>query len=134
MVYKISDIGNKIFYLILQIRYLINIAYYISYIAYKMSFIAYKIPYIVYVLRYIRYCISLISYVSYLVDVLAGPETSIDAFGSFSILFFRSVYNTMARIYTAQQMFSMDFIFVLILVRIRIRNDFFEVINKSGNP
>ena len=34
--------------------------------------------------------------------------------------------------YTAQQKFSMDFIFVLILVR--IRNDFFEVINKYGNP
>ena len=35
-------------------------------------------------------------------------------------------------IYTAQQKFSMDFIFVLILER--IRNDFFEVINKYGNP
>ena len=35
-------------------------------------------------------------------------------------------------IYTAQQKFSMDFIFVLILVR--IRNDLFEVINKYGNP
>ena len=34
--------------------------------------------------------------------------------------------------YTAQQKFSTDFIFVLILVR--IRNDFFEVINKYGNP
>ena len=34
--------------------------------------------------------------------------------------------------YTAQQKFSMDFIFVLILVR--IRNDFFEGINKYGNP
>ena len=34
--------------------------------------------------------------------------------------------------YTAQQKFSMDFIFVLILERIRI--DFFEVINKYGNP
>ena len=33
---------------------------------------------------------------------------------------------------TAQQKFSMDFFFVLILVR--IRNDFFEVINKYGNP
>ena len=35
-------------------------------------------------------------------------------------------------LYTAQQKFSMDFIFVLILVR--IRNDCFEVINKYGNP
>ena len=34
--------------------------------------------------------------------------------------------------YTAQQKFSMDFFFVLILVQ--IRNDFFEVINKYGNP
>ena len=34
--------------------------------------------------------------------------------------------------YTAQQKFSMDFFFVLILVR--IRNNFFEVINKYGNP
>ena len=35
-------------------------------------------------------------------------------------------------IYTAQQKFSTDFIFVVILVR--IRNDVFEVINKNGNP
>ena len=35
-------------------------------------------------------------------------------------------------IYTAQQKFSMDFFFVLILVR--IRNDFFEVVNMYGNP
>ena len=34
--------------------------------------------------------------------------------------------------YTAQQKFSMDFIFVLILVQ--IRNDFFEVINEYGKP
>ena len=35
-------------------------------------------------------------------------------------------------IYTAQQKFSMDSMFVLILVR--KRNDFSEVINKYGNP
>ena len=35
-------------------------------------------------------------------------------------------------LYTAQQKFSMDFFLVLILVR--IRNDFFEVINMYGNP
>ena len=35
-------------------------------------------------------------------------------------------------LYTAQQKFSTDFIFVLILVR--TRNNFFEVINKCGNP
>ena len=35
-------------------------------------------------------------------------------------------------LYTAQQKFSMDFIFVLILVQ--IRNDFFKVINMYGNP
>ena len=48
---------------------------------------------------------------------------------------FISVRNTSGfplAIYTAQQKFSMDFIFVLILVR--IRNDFLEVINKCGNP
>ena len=47
----------------------------------------------------------------------------------YSIVFHTVV---VAKKYTAQQNFIMDFIFVLILVR--IRNDFFEVINKYGNP
>ena len=38
---------------------------------------------------------------------------------------------TLYSLYT-QQKFSTDFIFVLILVR--MRNDFFKVINKYGNP
>ena len=37
-----------------------------------------------------------------------------------------------AQTYTAQQKFSTDFIFILILIR--IRNNFYEVINKYGNP
>ena len=61
--------------------------------------------------------------------------------GTFSFFFFKNLpfkhfclssFFLIQRIYTAQQKFSMDFIFVLILVW--IQNEFFEVINKCGDP